>query len=111
MEQLGDTAFYIFMIWNKKGEFNVRVYDMMNNRYYTDKEVHVQTEDEHTWGDFLQTAKGLVTTSYAYSGYQGGAYSGAPRVGSQTQICGFHTERDDDHTRYPSEYGYGYFGY
>lgn len=106
IETLGDSAFYIFMIWNKRGEHNVRVYDMQTNRYYAGNEVHVVTEDEHTWSDFIAEAKSLVTTqTYSYQGYSGNA----PRSGVQTQITGFHDrDKDEDHTSYPYEYGYGY---
>lgn len=121
IEQLGDTAFYIFMIWNKRGESNVRVYDMMTNRYYTGSEVHVQTEDEHNWADFLTEAKSRVTSSvYAYQGYspayqRQAAAQNPPAISGQTQMAGFKSgsedkDKDKDHRRYPYEYGYDYYG-
>lgn len=118
LEQLGETAFYIFMIWNKRGESNVRVYDMMTNRYYTGSEVHVQTEDEHNWADFLAAAKSCVTSNtYTYHGpstaYQWhGAAQTTPAIGGQTQIKGFKggsEDKDSSHRQYPYEYGYDYY--
>ena len=105
VKQLGDSAFYIFMILNKRGEFNVRVFDLVDNKYYSGtQEVHVQAEGQHTWDAFLQEAKRLVTTGYVTPPYRGTT----PIVqggGSQTYLPAF---CDDDHRRFPREYGYSY---
>lgn len=34
LEQLDDTMFYIFMIWNKRGEKTVKIYDLQENVFY-----------------------------------------------------------------------------
>lgn len=117
MEQLGDTAFYIFMIWNKRGEVNVRVYDMMTNRYYSGSEVKIVNEDAHTWADFLAEAKSCVTThTISYQGYvspySGAQYSGyqglyAQAIGAQSKQGGYKgdvEDKDESHRQYPSEY-------
>lgn len=80
MEQLGDSAFYIFMIWNKQCEFNVRIYDLFNNVAYEGKEVEVVREGFEGMDDFLADAKAKVRTktyqSPYYGGYQGGSVYG-----------------------------------
>ena len=122
-EAMGDMAFYIFMIFNKSGSHNVRVFDYWGNTYYEGAEVTVEHEPDEL-ADFLAEAKAKVTTkSYnygigynsAYSGYRG---ANVPAVTStkSTQKADDKSSKkeesqsvrgsaaDDDHRTFPSLY-------
>lgn len=98
MEQLGDSAFYIFMIWNKRGEHTARIYDTWTNTYYDGKDVLIDVEGGDELADFMAEAKAKVTTktpSYTQPTNKYGYY--------QTQKygqIGFQDD-DDDHRKFP----------
>lgn len=71
-----DDVFQIFMIWNKRMEKTVQVYDLKNNVYYDDKDVVVEIEDFDGWGlnEFLKTAKDSVKTAPSKPAYQSNPY-------------------------------------
>ena len=122
-EAMGDMAFYIFMIFNKSGSHNVRVFDYWGNTYYEGAEITVEHEPDEL-ADFIADAKAKVTTkTYNYSGGYNGAYSGyrganvpavtsksnTPKVEEKTtkkeesqSVRG--SAADDDHRAFPSLY-------
>ena len=122
-ESMGDMAFYIFMIFNKSGSHNVRVFDYWGNTYYEGAEVTVEHEPDEL-ADFLAEAKAKVTTkSYNYGSGYNSAYSGyrganVPAVTStkSTQKAEDKSSKkeesqsvrgsaaDDDHRTFPSLY-------
>lgn len=122
-EAMGDMAFYIFMIFNKSGSHNVRVFDYWGNTYYEGAEITVEHEPDEL-ADFLAEAKAKVTTrTYSYNGgynSAAGGYRGAnvPAVTSQNTAPkneGKTTKKDesqsvrgsavdDDHRSFPSLY-------
>lgn len=131
MAQLGDSAFYIFMIWNKQREFNVRIYDLFNNVSYEGKEVEVVLEGLEDLDAFIADAKAQVRTktyqSPYYGGYQGGSvYGGSGNgknytPGTGNKVVDLPTTNpktnapaipsgsrasvlDEDHTSFPSGY-------
>jgi len=79
--QMGsDCKFYIFMIWNKKLEHNIWVYDLEANLLYEDGDVDVSIgEDGIDLSGFVAGAKELVktpapvkqTSFYPQRGYDG----------------------------------------
>lgn len=80
-EAEGLDVFQIFMIWNKKYERTVQIYDLSNNIYYDGTDVRVEIDDYFGWGlsEFLKSAKDSVKTSApksTYSGGYNGGYSG-----------------------------------
>ncbi len=91
LSQLDDTMFYIFMIYNKRGEYTYKIYDMAKNIMFETSDVTVRViEDELGVEKFLREAKGMVTDkpayvaptyNYGYSNY-GGVYN-KPAVNSQ----------------------------
>lgn len=133
IQELGDTAFYIFMIWNKRGEHNVRIFDLYDNVYYDNTEVDIIVEGQEGLDAFMADAKAKVTNkSYTYnSGYYASTQnrSGAARTETPGQKAlslpggkgntgkeqppekklGDKTSMlDDDHTAYPFGYWDGY---
>lgn len=109
--EMGDQNFYIFMIWNKRGDVHARVFDIWNNRLYTEKEVVVET-DRNDLADFLAEAKSKVRDGYHYnakSSTQTPALPGATG-GRQTTLPQFQPPHGE-HYDYPYEYDFEYGGY
>lgn len=87
--------FYIFLIFNKRGDISGEIYDLQNNALYskstTADEIKIVVEDCDWLTDLLDEAKKVVTESYGYSGgnyggnsYGGGNYSGNSHSGTTT---------------------------
>lgn len=98
LEQLEDNMFFIFMIWNKRGEKTIKIYDFNKNILFDTSDVTVEVLDDGTGiKQFLKDAKDAVkdkpTTptstyqspyrgSYGYGGYYGGygsSYGGSSK--------------------------------
>lgn len=80
--QLEDDMFYIFLIWNKRMEYTVKVYDNKFNTLYENSDVNIGVlSDGLNLVEFIKDAKSVVETK-AYSsnvksiGYSGNAYGG-----------------------------------
>lgn len=84
LEQLDDDMFYIFLIWNKRNEKTIKIYDLAKNVLFETADVTVKVrEDDIGMERFLKCAKEMVqdkkytpTTPshgkpYGYGGYYG----------------------------------------
>lgn len=85
LEQLDDDMFYIFLIWNKRNEKTIKIYDLAKNVLFETADVTVSVrEDDIGMERFLKNAKEMVqdkkytpvkTTTYGnpygYGGYYG----------------------------------------
>lgn len=85
LDQLDDTMFYIFLIWNKRNEKTIKIYDLAKNVLFETADVTVSLIEDGTGMEkFLSTAKEMVqdkkytpTTPtnygkpYGYGGYYG----------------------------------------
>jgi len=61
LDQLKPTQFYVFGIWNKKGDRTVMIYDMPNNILYENKDITVYVIDDGSGiGEFVKDAKEKV---------------------------------------------------
>lgn len=76
LEQLDDDMFYIFLIWNKRNEKTIKIYDLEKNVLFETADVTVQVLDDGTGIEsFMKSAKEMVQdkkyspVSYGYSGY------------------------------------------
>ena len=80
-----EDSFYIFLIFNKKGEWTGEIYDLKNNALYSTNEIDIEvyTDDGTFLSDFIadakkmavkETPKPAVTPTYTSSGYYGGGY-------------------------------------
>lgn len=84
LAQLEDDMFYIFMIWNKRGEKTIKIYDLAKNILFDGTDVSVEVQDDGTgMSAFLAEAKKMVqdkkpvvTTTNGYRGGYGGYYGG-----------------------------------
>ena len=59
----GNDGFYIFQIWNKRGDISTYLYDFENNMYYDSSDVKIVVEDPDYGAleDFIGEAKSLVS--------------------------------------------------
>lgn len=82
LAQLEDDMFYIFMIWNKRGEKTIKIYDLAKNIFFDTSDCTVKILDDGTGVEqFLKNAKAMVANkvtapmvsqnSYSYTGYSG----------------------------------------
>ena len=77
---MGKDDYYIFMIWNKKGEKTVKIYDLGNNILYENADIVVDVEDDGSEMSqlltFMSKANELVKTkSYVSGNYSSGTGS------------------------------------
>lgn len=68
LDQLEDDMFYIFMIWNKKGESTIKIYDLAKNILFDGNDVTVEVSEDHIGLDkFIKEAKNMVKNkTYSY---------------------------------------------
>lgn len=60
LSTLGDDMFYIFMIWNKKLERNIKIYDLEDNIFFENKDIDVEFT-EYDSELFLENAAEMVS--------------------------------------------------
>lgn len=62
LEQLDDDMFYIFMIWNKRDEKTVKIYDMKKNVFFDTCDIDVKVLNDGTGIEsFLKNAREMVS--------------------------------------------------
>lgn len=63
LSTLGDDMFYIFMIWNKKLERNIKIYDMKNNILFENEDIDIEFA-EYDSNLFMEIAKNMVNKKH-----------------------------------------------
>lgn len=85
LSQLDSDMFYIFMIYNKRGEKTVKLYDLRENILFETADVTVAVKEVGDLTGFLEEAKELVVTkTYNYGTVArayGNSYPGYPSYG------------------------------
>lgn len=85
LSQLDSDMFYIFMIYNKRGEKTVKLYDLRENILFETADVTVAVKEVGDLTGFLEEAKELVVTkTYNYGAgvrTHGNSYPGYPSYG------------------------------
>jgi hypothetical protein len=85
LSQLDSDMFYIFMIYNKRGEKTVKLYDLRENILFETADVTVAVKEVGDLTGFLEEAKELVVTkTYNYGAgvrAYGNSYPGYPSYG------------------------------
>ena len=106
LEQLDDTMFYIFLIYNKRGDKTYMIYDMAKNVMFETADVTVNILDDGTGlNDFLADAKKKVQ-DHTVKTYGGSSYQGyGSGYGSGYSGCGNYAGGYSSHSS-PS-YNYG----
>ena len=96
LTQLTDDMFYIFMIWNKNGAKNIRIYDLAKNVAFDTNDVDVQIiAGDYGLDAFMTEAKNMVaekkstptyysSTSYGGYKYEYGSHGYSPCAGVTT---------------------------
>ena len=70
LSQLDDDMFYIFLIWNKRGEKTIKIYDLKKNVLFETEDVTVMVyEEDDGLVKFLKDAKELVVTKPISNGF------------------------------------------
>lgn len=59
LSKLTNDDFYIFVIWNKRGDYNFRVYDLATNTMYENSDINFYVED-FDYDLFVADAKKMV---------------------------------------------------
>ena len=87
LSQLDDTMFYIFLIWNKRGDKMVKIYDLEKNILFETADVKISIIDDGSGVEaLLRDAKTKVkekvysynsSTSFRGSGVYKGGYTGS----------------------------------
>ena len=72
IDQLGPDDYYIFMIWNKKMEHTILIFDMAENAMYEDSDVRIYIGDrDFSMQEFLDDAEEkVVKKTYTYNSYK-----------------------------------------
>lgn len=73
LAQLTDDMFYIFLIWNKRGDKTIKIYDLAKNIFFDTSDCKVEIEEEIGMETFLEEARKLVKDKPKYT-YSGSAY-------------------------------------
>ena len=81
-----DDSFFIFFIYNKKGESNFRIFDYKKNVRFDTDDVEVYVEEDGGFFDFIEEVPKKIKKKTTYAGYAAGTGYG---------------------TGYGSSYGYG----
>lgn len=70
LDQLTDDMFYIFVIWNKKGDSNIKIYDLKKNVLFENGDIDVSIlADGYGIASFVSDAKVKVKEKYTYNNY------------------------------------------
>lgn len=98
LERMGDDMFYIFLIYNKKGEKMYKVYDMRKNLLFETADVTVEIRETglgllRTLNDMNEKVKMKPATptypAYTYPGTADYSRSGGYGKGSETGYTGY----------------------
>lgn len=113
LNDLSEKSFYILMIWNKKNQRTIFIYDMLKNTLFENEDIVVEANGEDDFAEFLKNAKSLVKTkSYNYNVYnynQNKTAQGPAKKITQkpTSNVDYYSEWDDDWNDDYSYCGYG----
>lgn len=76
LEQLTDDMFYIFMIWNKRGDSCTKIYDLAKNVLFETADIEFEVlNDGYGIDAFIKESKTMVK-EYKYSGGQSQYWTG-----------------------------------
>lgn len=101
LEQLSGDMFYIFMIWNKRGEKTIKVYDMKKNILFDTKDCEVRISDEGLGiKSFLKSA-GEMVTERAYN-YYTPAQKATPAASTQKPETKPETKKEESSAAKPA---------
>lgn len=97
LAQLKDNDYYIFMIWNKRLDHTIKIYDYANNVMYEDKDVVVSVADDEFDVESFIAESDHVVTRKTYT--PGNAYAGNYGVGYGASQYSYNRDFDDEPVR------------
>ncbi len=75
LDQLTDNLFYIFMIWNKRGDSNIKIYDLAKNILFETTDIDVEVlDDGYGIDSFIKSSKEQVKDRITTYQYQNNTY-------------------------------------
>lgn len=63
LRNFNGNTFYICAIWNKRGLYTMRVFDIANNKFYSEDDCEVEFETEQSLMSFMRNAKAKVRSN------------------------------------------------
>lgn len=87
-----DDMFYIFMIWNKRGEKNIKIYDLAKNTLFEPSDISVSVLGDINMSDFIKEAKGMVKAKE----------NKTPIPSGYTSYYSYYDDSHDYHDRVPT---------
>jgi len=105
LQQLTGDTFYIFIIWNKRGEHHIKIYDFATNTLYEDRDitVGVVSEDFDMQSFLHEVDQQVVKRSYVPAEAKSGKKQEAKPSGKGKSAAST--------SSHPSYYSGGYGGY
>lgn len=100
IDQLGDDMFYIFMIWNKKGEKTIKIYDMAKNMLFETSDCKIEVLDDGIGiNEFINEAKTLVKsrvfTTPTYTNNNQSSFSNGGYSSYYSTYGGYYSDKND----------------
>lgn len=108
LQNLKDDAFYIFMIWNKKQDKTVLLYDLKKNVLFETADVEIKIEDQSGFLTFMEDAKKKVKSksSFSYPAYQKPAATSEPSAKQEPKKSDSKSKKNDKKYSSPNNYDY-----
>lgn len=87
LRQVKADDFYIFIIWNKKMEHTIKIFDLKENTLYEDKDIDLKV-GEHDMSAFLEDAKKMVESFSQKAPAKSNTVTGMASPGVGTKVSG-----------------------
>ena len=117
LDQLDDNMFYIFLIWNKRNEKTIKIYDLADNILYETADVTVKIVSENdNVCNFLQDMttmvkdRKIVSSTYKANTTTATSTTEKKKGKRKTATTTSYELDDEDYEAFYSGYGYGYYG-
>lgn len=121
LAQLDDDMFYIFMIWNKSFDRNIRIYDMKKNILFESKDVMFDIlANNDTVSNFIKEANDKVkervystqVTTYQKKEDEKESNKNTKKASKNVDILDMDDDDDwEEYFKHRRKYGYSYYGY
>ena len=93
LKDIRDNGFYVFMIWNKKDDHNIWIYDIQKNKMFENKDITLLIDEEDNGiSKFLRAARQIVKENRPVTQYSGyGGYNNIPTKAAATVQSSYST--------------------
>ena len=87
--------FYIFMIWNKRGDKTIRIYDNKENVFFDTNDCEVSIEEDVGIESFLEKAKKLVKDKPTVTVYNTYSNKSSNVFAPASQVTPYKSDKND----------------